>query len=179
MMGEIYQHACRVIVWLPASNSEDVHRVHDTVKRLEPYRRQMEQDGRDPTSSKMDMDTEEMIALEILFRKPWFRRTWVVQEVTVQKNVVVRYGRYDFPLDNIRQVSLSVFWRCSLIVDMAYKFLSDVQTFRKHNAVLGMFMQRPVGCHFLHSSDIFHKDHSLSNQDDAAAILEACEKTDL
>jgi hypothetical protein len=101
MMQDIHKNAQQVIIWLSEAENHS-HHAMNIVKQLAQHSTTFEKWG--PQLSWSDenlqqvnsyfgnyaahMDKEEA-ALQPLFDRPWFRRLWTVQEVTVARYTTV------------------------------------------------------------------------------------------
>lgn len=82
LMGNIYMNASRVVIWL-GNSGEDSHLVFQHIARF-----------RDDESH-IDMPRYEgatLAALQRLFQRPWFFRTWVIQEKVLSKEAMICCG---------------------------------------------------------------------------------------
>jgi hypothetical protein len=141
LMGLIYRHATRVIVWLGQVREEDdmdweniSSRPHDAEEAvaaafivLDSPDRQIEREpGRVGLTRR---------GFEILFSRAWFQRTWVIQESTLpaKESVILRCGPYQAAFDNLRRVleKGSVFTK-----DRIYRGLAQATRFVKLQANL-------------------------------------------
>lgn len=117
-MRDIYRTAVRVLVWLgryhepsddllevdkhiwgfgkmPQGTQETATRIFSTLMPLaiEVYdNRDAPYECRLPTESLSAVSRVEWIELFRLFRRPWFQRLWVIQEVSVARHAQVLYG---------------------------------------------------------------------------------------
>lgn len=120
LMGDIYSSAERVLVWLGVSTP-----------KAESAFRFME--SKQSFSWPHDWDTEEDLSgLETVFDlldRPWFRRLWVIQEVTLNDDVLIGCG--DDLLD------FATFRSCIFAFWKFFENLSDYDY--DHPAVLGLW----------------------------------------
>src|SRR5215471_18590933 len=95
LMAEIYRSAERVIVWLGGEEKEEQDHASQAVPPARPD--QDESGSAVPTNAdnrqRCIIDGVNIIPL---FRRPWWQRVWVIQEVAVRNNtaVVVQYGQH-------------------------------------------------------------------------------------
>jgi hypothetical protein len=128
MMGKIYAHAQAVIVWLGPSDDDTqaaielMNIISDRCRQFvhpEGIGRSAWEDelshadhfldylpDRDDHAASTSRDPRS-IFLDRLFSRPWFRRTWVIQEVATCKDVQVMCGNYHFAWD---LVALAASW---------------------------------------------------------------------
>lgn len=97
LMREIYANASQVLIWLGNEEDDDEH----TFKALEQISTQihgLEDDVEGDTADYSLYTSEHLPTTEMfnnissLLQRPWFRRTWVVQEVASAQKVVFMYG---------------------------------------------------------------------------------------
>ncbi|KAF1917286.1 heterokaryon incompatibility protein-domain-containing protein [Ampelomyces quisqualis] len=91
LMGEIYHSAQRVVVWLGDADE-------DTCKEFD-FAQTMLSDGM-PMKPGLTADHVGEIFVKLLSR-PWFTRTWVVQEVALAKEASLHYGRIVLTWDRL------------------------------------------------------------------------------
>jgi hypothetical protein len=106
-MGNIYRRAERVVIWLgPATYDTNV--LMDSIKQLEKESinysrnnwRSSDQAWRDIWSNVQlklrnihsDLEVRQRNGLESLFKRPWFSRVWILQEVANARGAVVVCG---------------------------------------------------------------------------------------
>ena len=87
-MRENYIHAEKVVIWL---GDEDEY-THEAVALL----RQVSEMGRyDPRRSSLSVGTtRQWKAVDELFKRPWFERIWVIQEVSLANMIDIHIGTY-------------------------------------------------------------------------------------
>lgn len=104
-MREIYETAQRVVMWV-GEEADDSHVIFEHINKWTTYRDDYNA-GRttenDPwNEAHINMPTyigDTRTALEAFCRRPYFSRTWVIQEVAVSKQVLVICGRDQAELD--------------------------------------------------------------------------------
>ncbi|KAL9107037.1 MAG: hypothetical protein Q9227_007983 [Pyrenula ochraceoflavens] len=90
-MGRIYRKAKQVIVWLgPETNT--------TLSAFGAVLKNKERSEKKATVEEYEYTKEEIDALKRLFNRPWFRRTWIVQEVALSKSAILYCGKAKIPL---------------------------------------------------------------------------------
>lgn len=138
IMGEIYQHARRVIVCIPASPTDGATWVHHAAERSKPDRRKVGHYGiLGPPICDMTLAKSEIQALEFSLLKPCFTRTWVLQEVTVPDEVVVRYGDGTIEWNSLSLACSAVREKDSPSLFEMAKNIEDIYTLRISNRLLG------------------------------------------
>lgn len=159
-MASIYRLADSVIVWLgPAAEKS-----HQAISALEYLAAQVEvatdyticrangakkMDWADPTSN-IPNDEGTWEAIAALFRRPYFKRVWVMQEFRLaSKQAVVRCGNNEMLHNNFRK-AIGVLWAMRNLPDKLEELVSSVNelTFRKHIMTLGDLLSglRLRGC---------------------------------
>jgi hypothetical protein len=112
LMGSIYKHAHNVIVWLGEIREEDdpdweniSSRPHDAEKAVAISFQAMSRPEADVGREEGHVGRVRR-GFEILFSRPWFQRTWVIQEVTLpaSQDVILRCGQHESLLDNLHLV---------------------------------------------------------------------------
>ncbi|KAI1056841.1 hypothetical protein LB507_002391 [Fusarium sp. FIESC RH6] len=78
IMGDIYKSAKQVIVWL-GDAADDSHLVFDQFKDDTPAK----------SSTPPDVKRKAWVAI---FKRPWFYRTWVIQEIALSRKAVIMCG---------------------------------------------------------------------------------------
>ena len=115
MMGDIYQLADRVIVWLGTEKDDSTH-VLKTMSQLSSNVKvdylnlsmMPASENSDPqwsdTSSLLPHSRQELWDIDALLRRPWFSRLWVWQEVRLAKsNAIVVCGSDSIPWQSFRR----------------------------------------------------------------------------
>ncbi|KAL1866693.1 hypothetical protein Daus18300_006637 [Diaporthe australafricana] len=97
-MGEIYMNASRVVIWL-GDAGEDSHLVFQHLARFRQHQDDVRSGRSKPTDafgeSHLNPPSYEeatSVALERLFQRPWFFRTWVIQENALSKEALICCG---------------------------------------------------------------------------------------
>jgi hypothetical protein len=85
-MGQLYEWATRVIVWLGATMAEDV----GGVEALRLITQQGNGTGQNGSGGLVTADHVD--GIDALLQRPWFTRTWVVQELVFGSRVTVMSG---------------------------------------------------------------------------------------
>ncbi|KAK9774030.1 putative Heterokaryon incompatibility protein 6, OR allele [Seiridium cardinale] len=92
IMGEIYMYAQQVIVWLGEA-ADDSHLVFSRIRDLDWH------GSGDPDQG----NARERRAWTSLITRPWFFRTWVIQEVALSRKAVVMCGDDSAPWTDLGQ----------------------------------------------------------------------------
>jgi len=95
LMGQIYKLASSVRVWLgPASDSDNrAIKILRGMKDAEAVRSTLR------SRRKHDIDRKEQ--LTCFFKRPWWERLWVIQEVALGQNVVFQQGTAELTFDEL------------------------------------------------------------------------------
>lgn len=116
-MGEIYNRAQQVVVWL----GPDENRTHTALETVEdlsagvivPWHRRnittvpgTEADLVKHYPEQSTLSLAQWAALKGLLTRPWFQRLWVRQEVTLASKVVVRCGPFEAAWEDFEKVAL-------------------------------------------------------------------------
>lgn len=106
-MGQIYQNATRVVIWLgcgtgfgnlisllPARSNRSIRPADDTCSLLESLAN-ANADDVEAAAKTLQRRGDQMYYLLLLskfFGSPWFSRVWILQEIALAKTAVVGYG---------------------------------------------------------------------------------------
>jgi len=108
LMAEIYQAATGVIIWL----GEEDESTSPAFALLEALAALSQQKRRDlhprnvfAKSPNILEDLEHWTALARLFRRTWFQRAWIIQEVIFAKEASLLCGSHSLPWDSMTTVS--------------------------------------------------------------------------
>jgi len=108
LMAEIYQTATGVVIWLGEEDESTApaFELFRALAALSPQRRH-DLDPRDVirNSSVVFEDLGHWKALTRLFRRTWFTRVWIIQEVIFAMEVTVLCGSYSLSWDSMAVVS--------------------------------------------------------------------------
>ncbi|MBE3048174.1 HET domain-containing protein, partial [Candidatus Bathyarchaeota archaeon] len=117
----VYKHAARVIVWLgERTTGVDVaFKAAERIARARDLTRPAAADGvSDPAPAKLtpstlgDLPADAMSHLSELFSRPYFTRSWSVQEVYASSSAVARCDDLEMPLSDLLSSIIVVFsWR--------------------------------------------------------------------
>ncbi len=100
-MGQVYSCAEQVFLWLGASTIETQKAFqYMTSKQTLSW----------PEDWDEESDFSELINLLPILKRPWFRRVWVIQEATLNDNVLVACGDDTLDFDNF-QHCIFAFWK--------------------------------------------------------------------
>jgi hypothetical protein len=117
MMGDVYDHASTVLVWLGEASTlaaeKAFHLIHkinghidSKISESEFANHSWEAVMNVPklgTRSQLFQDDSESEALRDFFRRPWFFRLWVLQEVALASSAWVYYGAASISLSEVVQ----------------------------------------------------------------------------
>jgi hypothetical protein len=116
LMGNIYSHARKVLVWLGEEDNTDCQAL-DMIKGLKKYF-----DQRSKATPASDKTMLETIAIDPnlplhgwkhvtrLFYRAYFRRLWVIQEVANAREAILVYGRKTLPWDDLANAVGILVW---------------------------------------------------------------------
>lgn len=108
LMGDIYMGASRVVIWL-GNAGEDSHLVFQHIARFLQHQDDVFSGRCRPTDEPINESHINMppyegatgAALDRLFQRPWFFRTWVIQEKVLSKEALVCCGSESASWDDI------------------------------------------------------------------------------
>lgn len=139
LMGRIYSSAETVWVWLGLESEDSALAMRflpTLAEALFDLRSQfyVHQDVLFKMTS-TQIDSPQWDALDKLFKRPWFQRLWVLQEVALASSVKIVCGDDSLPVDLVRIVAMELARRCWL-----YMFNSEAadlssDTTRRHGLV--------------------------------------------
>lgn len=92
LMGEIYERAIRVILWLGEATQHTESGMFK-ISEFAQCQRACE-DRTCPAATKIAISEFDCMALESVLCRPYFHRAWTIQEIALAKTVVVQCGRY-------------------------------------------------------------------------------------
>ena len=127
-MGQVYRQASSTIIWL-GEESEHSNRALHLLEHLGGFEEKMKSVNRHENFSAFDLrdlmpedsselmsfeqlDEHDWTALYDLFERPWWKRVWVIQEVTYSRDARLICGAKSIPWDtlhNIVTVNKSIF----------------------------------------------------------------------
>lgn len=105
-MKTIYENAERVIIWIGEKNDDDVPGL-ELFKQLACV--PIITEAEDTTETYLDLTNEGLPPIEHpawasmldLLKRPWFYRTWIIQEAIVNQNTTLRCGDMDMPFETV------------------------------------------------------------------------------
>lgn len=118
-MGQIYNHAAQVLVWLGAED-ESTSKALELIERLSAGILLTDSHRECTTISGSEAEVVERrlkeskftpqhwISLNKLIRRPWFERLWIRQEVQLASKVLVRCGNTEIEWGKIEKVIIFV-----------------------------------------------------------------------
>ncbi|KAK3368573.1 heterokaryon incompatibility protein-domain-containing protein [Podospora didyma] len=98
LMGAVYRNASRVVVWLGEGTAEsnNVFTFGSPVDNVEePRSKSLETDGDAAAKAQHDL-------IHDIGCRPWFRRVWVIQEIALAREILVRCGRHEMAWETLR-----------------------------------------------------------------------------
>ncbi|KAI8631995.1 HET-domain-containing protein [Xylariaceae sp. FL1651] len=115
LIRHIYQHGQRTIVWLGEQDHKTAHIFRLLKDKAQRIGHQASSKHHRPKiwanpfgilvdEYKMERD---ITAMNAFFSRSWFHRVWVIQEVSVSSNIVVRCGMYSLEWDSIAEARQS------------------------------------------------------------------------
>lgn len=121
IMSDIYRNAQRTVVWLGEAfvGNESafkmlkrIHDLYDDMLRDGSFSGVVWQEGGgaqlgDPATNPTE---KELTALYTLLRRPWFYRMWVVQEISLAKEVVITCGDQEMDWDEFHGGALATYF---------------------------------------------------------------------
>jgi hypothetical protein len=90
LMRKIYERAGRVVVCL--GDAGDAALAVDALKELSLMKEHLASQREIHEKHTLENKSQRWNAMTKLFRNPWFKRVWVIQEVAVSPRILVRYG---------------------------------------------------------------------------------------
>lgn len=107
LMGQIFKGARKVVVWL-GEDYNDSRAGMQLAKQLLSIARYQPISGLSPADLEMHglprQGHKRWIALSAILRRPWFWRTWVVQEVVLNPNVEIVLGAATLSWDELESI---------------------------------------------------------------------------
>jgi hypothetical protein len=118
-MGQIYNHAARVLVWLgPEDEStfmavEMIERLSAGILLTENRRNREVIVGSEAEAVQLRFDNpnftpQHWTSLNRLIQRPWFQRLWIRQEVQLASKVLVRCGYHEIEWEKIEKVIIFI-----------------------------------------------------------------------
>lgn len=121
IMGDIYQRATRVIVWLGVENQESSHAMHllqafgSNIRVDWATRKISPSDSAEKNQhhwadkyASLPYDRKDFDALACLFEREWFERLWIRQEIVLACEAVVQCGNEHLSWECFRNVFLAI-----------------------------------------------------------------------
>lgn len=98
LMGQIFATAWRVLIWLGEADDKLSHSF-TILKR--GYQAAAAEDGHSSSSTPVSLTAEEKGSIMQLIDRPYFERTWVLQETIVAKTALVMWSRFHMPFETL------------------------------------------------------------------------------
>ncbi|PMD57286.1 HET-domain-containing protein [Hyaloscypha bicolor E] len=128
MMGDVYDHASTVLVWLGEASTLAAEKAFHLIRKINGYMdsKILESElannpyeavvdvPKPETRSQLFQDDSESEALRDFFRRPWFDRLWVLQEVALASSAWVYYGATSISLTEVVQFAFVLIMRPDL-----------------------------------------------------------------
>jgi hypothetical protein len=128
MMGDVYDRATRVLVWLGEASNHDAEKAFRLLRAINEYIDSQIVESElavDPWKAVVNVpmlvdrsllfqDPSESAVLHNFWRLPWFGRVWVVQEVALASSAWVFYGASSISLSQVIQAAYLLSWRSDL-----------------------------------------------------------------
>ena len=117
LMGQIYSKASQVVVWLGLADNETALAFHLIESVGEQVVEQVQKMGTDVAGNfirecyPLDLssaDSPEWIAFRNLFKRPWFSRLWIFQEVVLAQKALFVCGKFSQSLRALTAICESV-----------------------------------------------------------------------
>ncbi|KAK3996171.1 heterokaryon incompatibility protein-domain-containing protein [Cladorrhinum sp. PSN332] len=137
MMQRIYSQASSVIVWLGNVTPSAAMTVRDLIMPFNCLSQTNEQ------QKILPYPEAALVGLRGLFRQPWWKRIWIIQEVVAAREIVVFYGNEIIPWSFLRvicrAVQLEEFRTQSvkggILRGCRYRKFTALDNFRKHRTL--------------------------------------------
>ncbi|KAL7913765.1 heterokaryon incompatibility domain-containing protein [Trichoderma velutinum] len=97
LMAQIYQGARRVVVYLGQS-ADDSDEAMQSIREID----EPSDYGAGPSWGTMSKGPSNIESIRALFKRPWFHRVWVLQEIAFAKDAIFVCGQYEVNWDSIR-----------------------------------------------------------------------------
>ncbi|KAL6823356.1 heterokaryon incompatibility domain-containing protein [Trichoderma camerunense] len=97
LMAQIYQGARRVVVYLGQSAHGSDEAMHSICEIDQPSDYDVY-----PSWNTMPQSPSNIESIRALFKRPWFYRVWVLQEIAFAKDAIFVCGQYEVSWDSIR-----------------------------------------------------------------------------
>ncbi|KAI4274215.1 MAG: hypothetical protein LQ337_004094 [Flavoplaca oasis] len=150
-MRRIYQSASRVVVWL-GSEAEESNIAMAAIERMgssfDSATMRLEDACNVPD---VDISDTAWQALGRLFRRSWYKRIWILQEVSASKNVIVVCGPQSVPWTTFCFAAFYIHYRAgrepgpSPLKDIGYEALFTLCTFMFNRTVSEDSRRRETG----------------------------------
>jgi hypothetical protein len=104
LMGMIYRYATNCLIWLGDEGKNNANLALETLQTVHARLQQSDQEITDADFERLALPGSKDIAwweVKQLFRRPWFKRLWTIQEVILPTDVYVKCGKATVPWDNL------------------------------------------------------------------------------
>ena len=145
-MKDIYENAKRVIVWLGEESDDSGYAMSVMNNVDERWAKRSMQYGDQGGPIEPDLDDRARRALDALLSRPWWRRVWIIQEITCSKDNSLKCGRYETKF--IKAVAVANL-RTQQIIRGASTYFSnpDITIFHRVIALDGIRLTRKYQSH--------------------------------
>jgi hypothetical protein len=96
LMGEIYKRATRVVVWLGEASQHSTSGIFK-ISQYASRQRERENPLSCPATSEILILEVDSLALESVFKRPYFHRAWTIQEIAQARTATVQCGQDNAP----------------------------------------------------------------------------------
>ncbi|OCT55020.1 hypothetical protein CLCR_02851 [Cladophialophora carrionii] len=110
IMGKIYKNARGVVIWLGETQHKSTQALalcKQMIKVIDAHERDISRDivGGPEQFGLPKWADNVWYSLGLLLRRPWFQRTWTIQEVVMARNAVVQCGKDSIPWTSLSRVA--------------------------------------------------------------------------
>ncbi|EXJ62832.1 hypothetical protein A1O7_03272 [Cladophialophora yegresii CBS 114405] len=110
IMGKIYKNAQGVVIWLGETQHNSTQAIalcKQMTKVIDAHDRDISRDiiGGPEQFGLPKWADNVWYSLGLLLRRPWFQRTWTIQEVVMARNAAVQCGRDNIPWTSLSRVA--------------------------------------------------------------------------
>jgi hypothetical protein len=152
MMANVYDHASAVLVWLGEASTLAAEKAFRLIRKFNRHIdskilesefantawEALENVPKLGTRSQLFQDDSESEALRDFFRRPWFSRLWVLQEVALASSASVYYGATSISLSEVVQFAFILIMRQELQMNFPIGHLGEafgfiLSTYAKKN----------------------------------------------
>ena len=178
LMGQIFKGARKVVVWL-GEDYDDSRAGMQLAKQLLGIARHQPISGLSPADLEMHglprRGHKRWVALSVILRRPWFWRTWVVQEVVLNPNVEIVLGASTISWDELESIvtllegPMPKIWRIDQAVSASELPFSRINRIRLRHQRLIETPVSPTAVDVQFDAELYSEPQSMvneSNEDD-------------